>query len=60
MNVTVKLTLDGMIRAMRWNAHMLAEDGARGYAATDRPDETARQAGERRGRRETEDDIGRE
>lgn len=60
MNVTVKLTLDGMVRALRWNAHMLAEDAARGYAATARPDETAQQVEERRGRRETEDDIGRE
>lgn len=32
MNVSVRLTLDGMIRALRWQAHRLAEDAARGYA----------------------------
>lgn len=32
MNVSVRLTLDGMIRALRWQAHRLADEAERGYA----------------------------
>jgi hypothetical protein len=32
MNVSVRLTLDGMIRALRWQAHRLAEQAEQGYA----------------------------
>ena len=31
MNLSVRLTLDGMIRALRWAAHEVAEDGDRAY-----------------------------
>ncbi|WP_274629675.1 hypothetical protein [Arvimicrobium flavum] len=31
MNLTVRLTLDGMIRALRRAAHEVAEDGERAY-----------------------------
>lgn len=31
MNVTMKLTLDGLKRALRWKAHELAEDAEQGY-----------------------------
>lgn len=31
MNVTMKLTLDGLKRALRWKAHELAEDVEQGY-----------------------------
>lgn len=31
MNVTMKLTLDGLKRALRWKAHELAEDIEQGY-----------------------------
>lgn len=58
MNVTVRLTLDGMIRALRWRLHALAEDGGRGYAPRDRdaPDEPRRPDRQR----ETDDVVSRE
>ncbi|WP_269932234.1 hypothetical protein [Aminobacter sp. HY435] len=31
MNVTMRLTRDGMLRALRWRAHELAEDAEQGY-----------------------------
>ncbi|WP_406873868.1 hypothetical protein WHT83_11735 [Aminobacter sp. P9b] len=31
MNVTMKLTLDGLKRALRWKAHELAESAEQGY-----------------------------
>ncbi|PWK75744.1 hypothetical protein [Aminobacter sp. AP02] len=31
MNVTMKLTLDGLKRALRWRAHELAEDVEQSY-----------------------------
>lgn len=31
MNVTMKLTLDGLKRALRWKAHELAESVEQGY-----------------------------
>lgn len=31
MNVTMKLTLDGLKRALRWKAHELAENAEQGY-----------------------------
>jgi hypothetical protein len=32
MNLAVQLTLDGMLRALRWKAHALAEEIEGGYA----------------------------
>jgi hypothetical protein len=34
MNVAMRLTLDGLVQALRWKAHALAEDAEQGY----RPD----------------------
>ncbi len=31
MKVAVRLTLDGMIRALRWQAHRMAEEAEGGY-----------------------------
>lgn len=31
MKMTMRLTLDGMKRALRWKAHELAEDAEQGY-----------------------------
>lgn len=30
MNISVRLTLDGMVRALRWKLHALAEEAAAG------------------------------
>lgn len=31
MKLSMKLTLDGLVRALRWKAHALAEDGQPDY-----------------------------
>ena len=33
MNLAMTMTLDGLVRALRWKAHDLAESLERGYAA---------------------------
>jgi hypothetical protein len=37
MNLTMTITLDGLIRALRWKEHDLAERIERGYARPDVP-----------------------
>lgn len=56
MKVSIALTLDGMIRALRWKAHALADDIEHGYV--DEGGKTVRMTTARSPlmRRETEDD----
>lgn len=59
MNVTMRLTLDGLIRALRQKAHGLAEDIEDGYRDQERRlalDEQLGSAGGMRGRMREEDD----
>lgn len=37
MKATVELTLAGLVRALRWRAHALAEEGERDYRRTGQP-----------------------
>lgn len=37
MKTTVKLTLDGLVRALRVREHALADDAERGYRSVSRP-----------------------
>ena len=37
MKMTVRLTLDGLVRALRVKAHALAEDAEQGYFPPSRP-----------------------
>ena len=39
MKVHVKLTLDGMLRALRWRGHLMAEEVEQGYVAGGAPDD---------------------
>ena len=34
MNLTMAITLDGLVRALRWKAHDLAESTENGYAGS--------------------------
>lgn len=34
MNLTMAITLDGLVRALRWKAHDLAESTEHGYAGS--------------------------
>jgi hypothetical protein len=34
MNLTMAITLDGLVRALRWKAHDLAESAESGYAGS--------------------------
>jgi hypothetical protein len=52
MNVTVRLTMDGMIRALRWRAHEMAEGADDMYVAH------WRETGERQGRPSERDEGG--
>jgi hypothetical protein len=36
MNITMALTLDGLVRALRWKAHDLADGVEEGYPASGR------------------------
>lgn len=51
MKMTMRLTLDGMRRALRWKTHQLAEDAERGYLGAAQVDRDAAPPA-RRGRRE--------
>lgn len=56
MKVSVELTLDGMIRALRWKAHALADAMEHGYAGPPAgPDRTTKPR-PRPPREETDDD----
>ncbi|WP_378943680.1 hypothetical protein [Mesorhizobium sp. ANAO-SY3R2] len=54
MNVTMKLTLDGLKRALRWKAHELAETADQGYRDDARADAVPRRETDRV--READDD----
>lgn len=53
MNVTMKLTLDGLKRALRWKAHELAESAEQGYRDVGPAEKSADGT---RGKRERNDD----
>ena len=53
------LTLDGMIRALRWQAHRLAEEAEQGYAGTALQDDRQRTRSESRTMRREEGDDDR-
>jgi hypothetical protein len=44
MNMTMSITLDGLIRALRWKEHDLAETIERGYARSHAPSISPRTA----------------
>lgn len=37
MNITMKMTLDGLVRALRWRGHDLADETEQGYRRDMRP-----------------------
>jgi hypothetical protein len=49
MNVAISLTLEGLVRALRWKAHELAENVEEGYAAGGGPVADRPAAGPERG-----------
>ena len=55
MRLTMTLTLDGLVRALKWRAHALAEPEAGGYARPREP-----HPGSMEGRRARPDRDGRE
>lgn len=56
MNVTMRLTFDGMVRALRWRAHALAEGEGGMYADPGREDRMWRESRPLPKRREEDDD----
>lgn len=58
MNLAARLTLDGLIRALRWQAHALAEDVERGYGPGGRDDPADKERRPPRARRPKETDDG--
>lgn len=56
MNLTIQMTLDGLVRALRWKAHDLAEDVEQRYFQSGTEDLRQEPAGRAAGTREDSDD----
>lgn len=59
MKLAMRLTIDGLVRALRIKGHALAEDAEAGYRRGDAADETSRGRVRRGPARETADDRAR-